>query len=784
MYPAHIRGDKNVQACREHCVNVGELAEMHLQSIGLGQTGYLAGLLHDCGKFTDTFAEYLQRAANGERVRRGSVIHSFAAVSFLLENYHDTPDDNDGIKSLTSEILACADGSHHGLFDCIDADSNSGFDYRLAKQREYDLQAVKHFFEECMEKDEIDGLFEKAVREVKGQVALLRSLCRTENRKGKDLQFLLSLMTRMITSAVVDADRRDTAAFMRNEPNIMQLRACMPWQECLTQLTVYLDTFPRKTDIQKARRSLSDLCAGASVKPTGIYTLNLPTGGGKTLSALRFALFHASKYDKERIFYISPLLSILDQNADVIRRALGHEEWILEHHSDIINEGKTEGELEQYEFLTETWDSPIVITTLVQFLNTLFSAKMSSVRRFHALKNSIVIIDEVQTVPGNMLTLFNLALAYLSAACNTTFILCSATQPEFGRIPYPIERKELLDRAVVSCYEPVFRRNIIIDKGHCRLEGTTQHIAELLTSHRSVLVVCNKKSESSMLFSLLQEQNVKTFHLSAGMCMAHRKEVLSHIRKSLETQEKIVCVSTQVIEAGVDISFDAVIRLSAGMDSIVQSAGRCNRNGESKALSPVWIVKCDDENLSRLQEIGDARAATEALLDAYKRTPEQFSEDLSSDQAIRFYYEKLYAGKARGFFDYTVSGDSIYSMLSDNCQRRNSAMYPYLMAQAFRSAGEAFQVFDTDQKTVIVPWQRGKDIIEKLWLETNGDLKDLLERAKPYTVSVYEYQFRKLQDSGAIQLLYDGVVAVLSDGYYDENTGIKEETNECSIQIW
>ena len=773
-FPAHINKDGTVQTVARHSENTGEIAKKNLCGLGLANTAYLAGLLHDAGKCTDQFRSYIEKASRGEDVRRGSVIHTFAAVRFLLNNYHSSPDAGAAsFRNITAEILSSAIGGHHGLFDCFDADMRCGFTHRINKQPEYDDGAMEGFFKEISDRDSLDRLFSCSVREITSKIQLIGSVSKCQD----DVCFYLSLLTRLITSALIDADRSDTASFL-NPDEYGEGRILTP--EMLREITANfnsrLSEFADVTPIQSARRELSELCFGAASEPGGVLRLNLPTGAGKTLSSLRYALRHAEVFGKERIFFISPLLSILEQNVQAIRSALGDDTVILEHHSDIVTDELSDDELSRYDLLCDSWNSPIVVTTLVQFLQTLFSGKTSSVRRFNSLANSVIVIDEVQTVPLKMLSLFNSAVNFLSSVCNTTVVLCSATQPYLEGIPRPlVGGKDIIAPDALKKYAAVFKRNRITYKGKRQLEEIPSLISELLGQYRSVLVVCNKKDQASALFDLTENICDNRYHLSAGMCTAHRKSTLSEMKECLKSKRKnrVLCISTQVIEAGVDISFDAVIRLCAGLDSIVQAAGRCNRNGECGSDAPVWIVDCLDENLSFLKDIHGAKEATESLIYSFEKETGRFDSDLSSDKSVEFFYRKLYAAKNRDYFDFVKKGyPSIYSMLAQNDAYSGKEGERFFLHQAFKTAGELFEVFDQEQKSVIVPWGGGKVVAEELLGSGEIVSKKVYDTAKPYTVSVFEYQFKRLSECSAITSVGDGQIWVLDENYYNSDTGI------------
>lgn len=353
--------------------------------------------------------------------------HTFAGVRFLLETYHDASGAN-RLEDVVCELLAYAAGAHHGIYDIGNETQENGFLRRkTASGIEYE-EAMENFTKYCASQTEIDQLFQAAVHELTPVFELLCNIATSED----EMQFYIGLLCRLLLSSVIEGDRRDTAEFMSGtqfsaEPvNFSEL-----WSQCLHTMEKKLNTLPLQQPIQQARRRISEQCKASAALPPGIYRLNVPTGSGKTLSSLRFALAHALQYEKQRIFFISPLLSILDQNGSVIRSFLQNDSLILEHHSNIIREASLSSDelLSAQELLIENWSAPITITTLVQLLHTLFSEKTACVRRMHALCNRVIIIDEIQTVPTKLLTLFHLALSFLSTVCGTTILLCSATQP-------------------------------------------------------------------------------------------------------------------------------------------------------------------------------------------------------------------------------------------------------------------------------------------------------------------------------------------------------------------
>ncbi|MCD7761407.1 MAG: CRISPR-associated helicase Cas3', partial [Clostridiales bacterium] len=553
------------------------------------------------------------------------------------------------------------------------------------------------------------------------------------------------------------------------------------WADCLARVEQKLDGLPHDSEIDQARREISARCKAGATLPSGVLRLNAPTGGGKTLASLRYALAHAEAAGKRRIIFVSPLLTILDQNAKVIRDYVQDDSLILEHHSNLVREESIPDRLDERELLMENWDAPIIITTLVQLLNTLFSGKMGAVRRFQALCGSIIVIDEVQTVPVKLLSLFTLAVNFLAEFCQATVVLCSATQPTMEQTAHPLHSpvRELLP------YDPalwaVFRRTELRDGGSASLDEIADLSRELLEEADSLLVVCNKKDEAQSLFHSLKDVDGDCFHLSAAMCPAHRQDVLQALNVSLEHREagKTLCVATQVVEAGVDISFARCLRLAAGMDSAVQTAGRCNRNGEAGpgAVAPVVVVQCKGEKLGNLPDIQRGKDATLDLFHAFRRKPERFGNDLASDASIQYYYQQLYARMPVGAQDGPVAVKdqtfTLFSLLSQNESLLPDERPPYYFQQAFRLAGSLFEVFDEDSIDVIVPYGEGKELIDKLNSSRAGhDLayaKQLLQQAKPYSVSLYRYQIDVLEREGALLPLCSGATALV--GHYDAQTG-------------
>ena len=374
--------------------------------------------------------------------------------------------------------------------------STVAFFHRQTKEGIFYDESRQGFLAEVADEEELERLFHSAVREMAPMLDRLAALSTQadDNEADRETAFYIGLLARMLLSAVIEGDRTDTAAFMDGiEPPVFPEDMRPIWTERLAFMEKKLAAFPRKTPIDLARHTISDTCAAGAARPGGVYRLNVPTGGGKTLASLRFALTHAAKWNCSRIIFTAPLLSILDQNAQVIRDYIGDDTLILEHHSNLAEPKETPERLQELELLTASWSAPIIITTLVQLLNTCFSGRTSAIRRFHALCGSVIVIDEVQTVPGKMLTLFNLAVNFLSEVCGATIVLCSATQPCLEAADHPLHRQPVDLVPQQKALWDVFKRTDIQNAGCAKLEELSQIVTEVLSSCDSLLVVCNTK---------------------------------------------------------------------------------------------------------------------------------------------------------------------------------------------------------------------------------------------------------------------------------------------------
>lgn len=808
---AHIRNDNGreyVQTVEEHCRKTAEYCRENLAPLELGELGYFIGLVHDMGKYSDKFQKYLRSSADGENVRRGSVNHTFAGVIYILENFNN----GDIIAKITAELAAFAVGSHHGMFDSYDPDKNSGFDHRLECSRqgiEYRL-AAERFHKCCAAEKQLKEYFQAAVKKLKVFEDKIFCMCQNKafcnlEEKG-DIQtsydFMLGMLARILLSALIDADRRDTAEFMSGSSHSKFKADKALWQGQLDYLEKKLGEFKADSVINCVRKDISDEAArfAANHSGGGVYRLNVPTGAGKTLTALRYAYTAAvnEKDNVSRIFCVMPLLSVLDQNAKVIRDNSFDKDIVTEHHSNVIKENLDADELDRYELICENWNNGIIITTLVQLLNTLFSGNTSCIRRMNALAGSVIIIDEVQSVPFKMLYMFNLAVDFLAYFCGCKVVLCSATQPCFEKVGYCIAQQE--DSNIIkpcSRITDTFRRTRINDmaKEYISLDGLTDLSLEIMEDSRNLLVICNTKRSALSLFKELKlrcSEDIKLYCLTAAMCMKHREDVLEEINRCLKSGEKMICVSTQLVEAGVDFSFESLIRLQAGLDNLAQSAGRCNRSFDYGHICSVYLVRADEnfEKLDKLEEIKNARRAAGSLLDRFRNDSSRYDDDILSGKSVAEYYQLLFKNIIdKDYYRYQIVkpfyNNNIFDMLSSNLEWSplDTLNRKYVLNQAFAEAGKQFTVFDDNTYDLIVPYdETAKKIIADMNSQKAGFdigfMAKLVSMAKPYTVSVFSNVFEELTHSGMIKSYNDGHIFTLDASCYDEMTGIALQRDE------
>ena len=621
-------------------------------------------------------------------------------------------------------------------------------------------------------------------------------------------EFYLGCLTRFLFSCLIDADRINSSDFEREaQKEVRHLTEKPDWQSAIDKLETHLASFENRYPIDEIRCKISDDCLKRATDSQGIYTLTVPTGGGKTLASLRYALHHAQKHNLDRIIYIIPYTSIIDQNAQAVREILG-EDWVLEHHSNL----EPEKQNWQDKLLSENWDKPIVFTTMVQFLDAWFGGGTRGARHIHPMTNAVLIFDEIQTLPVKCVHLFCNVLNWLMTFGKSTAVLCTATQPllgESGLQNFPEGKRESIaargllkqpahteimgtDEQREELYKKLSRVEIRFNEkaGGWNVEEAGAFLLEQFQTTPSCLFIVNTKKWAQELYQYCKGQNVPPealFHLSTNQCAAHRKAIFDTIKARLKNGKPVICISTQLIEAGVDISMACVIRALGGLDSIAQAAGRCNRHGEKKGKGQVWVLNLQEQDFTRI--LPDIQAGKNHA----ERVFRDFAgQDILQPAAMERYFE-YYFYQRSDEMSYSVKNSatgSLLDWLSDNALNpygekndKRSKPLPLLM-QSFKSAGRAFQAIGAPTHAVIVPYGEGAELIAKLCGEWDPkEMHRTLQKAQRYSVNVFPNVWDKLQKENALHETIEGSgIYYLNERYYNDEFGLSlDETSEMTF---
>lgn len=820
VFIAHKRtSDSSIQSLETHLTEVAEITARLASKIDSENAGRLIGLMHDFGKYSHTFQNYIKSGTgliNSDEDDyvdasglKGKIDHSTAGAQWVYQSLCKFGDKGQG--QICGQILALCIASHHsGLIDSLDLDGKFNFDRRINKEDE------KTHLSECLENAN-SLIIEKALSLATGDLVkeLLATLKPIVKQIGYEYsqghsaaivpEFNLGFYARFLFSCLIDADRINSADFESPDNELLRSKGLPDWNLAIERLETKLAGFAVDTEIAKIRKEISDQCLKKSVQPQGIYTLSVPTGGGKTLASLRYALHHARQHGLERIIYIIPYTSIIEQNAAEVRKILQLEgdivEWVLEHHSNL------EPELQTWrsKLVADNWDAPVIFTTMVQLLETLFSGGTRGVRRLHQLANSVLIFDEIQTLPINCVHMFCNAINFLTDHTHTTTVLCTATQPllnslrnpEKGQLHIPKENEIIPDvDALYQRLERVRVENKYKSEGWLR-DDVCQFAHELFEENQSCLIIVNTKQWAQDLFLGFQNigvDNTALFHLSTNQCPAHRKQILDLVRQRLKDKQPVLCVSTQLIEAGVDVSFANVIRFFAGLDSIAQAAGRCNRHGEltdkngESIKGQVYVLNPAHESTDMLAEIEIGKTQAQRVFS------EMPNVSILSPDAITRYFQYYFYDRAgemayRKKLDNGVD-DTLLNLLGSNAQnnyryknkqRVQEGLRPLLM-QSFMTAGKAFKAIDAPTNSVIVPYGDGKRLIAEL-CAANNDFSAkafyrLLKQAQKYSVNVFPNVWRKLEEANAVTEIQGEGVFYLDARHYSKLFGLSVEVVE------
>jgi CRISPR-associated endonuclease/helicase Cas3 len=700
------------------------------EAFGAADWGHLLGLWHDLGKYSRDFQEYLRAVAAPGGGSAARVDHSSCGAQHAATLFPD----------LVGRLLAyCIAGHHGGLPDYIGG--SSGLEARLTK-RVCDYSAAPN---ELSQKRE------------------LAKPPQTWDHDGQARAFQLSIFCRMLFSCLVDADFLATESFMRPDQAAGRRQA----QPALAELALVLDEYLASkeasspdTPVNHSRREVLRACRAAASLPSGFFSLTVPTGGGKTLSSLAFALAHARQHGLRRVIYAIPFTSIIEQNAEVFRAAFGRagRHVVLEHHSNFeppktADAPEDEAQTPWHRLAAENWDTPLVVTTNVQFFESLFACKPSRCRKLHRIARSVIILDECQTLP---VTLLKPTLRMLDELCRNygcTVVLCSATQPAVQhRDDFRIGLTGV--REIVSeplrLYESL-RRVEVERLGELDDAG----VIDRLRQHEQVLCVVNTRGHAARLFTALRaspEGSAGVFHLSAQMCAAHRTDVLARIRKRLDPDNPRLCqvVSTQLIEAGVDVDFPVVFRAMTGLDSVAQAAGRCNREGRLQR-GKVFVFDTD------VDPRGDLRSRRQIAAEVAP-----LHDDLLGLDALEHFFRLNYWSRKDDWDQQDILG--AFKASAGLCFQ-------------FRAAAEKYRLIPDTQKPVIVPYGRhGRRVIAQLSRLTQPPGRTFDRRLQRYTVGVYEQQFNQLRDNQSVALYHERFWVLENENAYHRDLGLLTDT--------
>lgn len=721
------------QSLEEHLTQVGDLAGSFARPFGAEQWARLAGRWHDLGKYAKAFQDYLVLSAEGDTHQaetRGRIDHSTAGARHAVET-------GGTLGHLLAYVIA---GHHSGLLDgrnegaCLDA--------RLRK--------VLEPWDDAPSSITSGDLSEPPA-------ALLVAL---EKRDA----FGAAFFTRMLFSCLVDADFLDTERFMVPE----RAEARSSWPEDLlrrmeTALEEHLRGFPATdSPVNALRAGVRTASLEAASREPGLFSLTVPTGGGKTLSSLAFALRHAIAHGLDRIIYVVPFTTIIEQNAAVFRGALASVDLpglplVLEHHSN-LDVGR---ETYTSRLATENWDAPLIVTTAVQFYESLFANRVSSCRKLHNVAKSVIILDEVQAIPVDFLKPCLRALRELAEHYGSSIVLCTATQPAVERrddfdigldgvreiIPEPSELYSALQRVEVEYLGSV----------------GDDSIADRLVQDDAALCIVNTRGHAKKLFDLIGAEQEGHFHLSALMCPEHRSQVLAEILERLRLGATCRVISTQLIEAGVDIDFPVVYRSLSGVDSIAQAAGRCNRNGHLPSKGRTIVFR--SEHVESEQFVRDtADCAHQVLLLS------EHDRDPLSPAAVEHYFSLYY-------WDQSARWDSRSVLAEFRLTQDRELPFDF----GFSTVSRSFQLIEDLGKPLIVPWQkRGESLVRRLREEGDFPSRSLRRALQRFTVSVPRSVWERHVGS-AIEMLAERY-PVLSDlSLYSENTGLDLAADQTPV---
>lgn len=701
-YIAHKDGERE-QTIKEHLIGTATLAGQFAEKFGSKDWGYCGGMLHDIGKYSEEFQKKINEDTNN------MVDHATAGAQLC--------------KKINLPVLDyCIAGHHAGLPDYGNTAERSSLCGRY-KKKIYNYEAYQE---------------EIKIPEIYTEPFDINTLSNPD--------FSLSTFTRMIYSCLVDADFLDTEYFMKN--GLVERQSGQSMNILLKKLENRILDWLKNNDIDTVNGRRTEIlrnCIEEGKRNRGIFRLTVPTGGGKTIASLAFALNHAVKHHMDRIIYVVPYISVIEQNAEVFREILGNEN-VLENHSNVDYEDSEE--LRPMQLASENWDKPVVVTTNVQFFESLFGNKSSKCRKIHNIANSVVIFDEAQMLPMDYLKPCISVIQELVDNYASSIVLCTATQPALEM--FFSSKDKMIE--LCPCVEEQFRffERVTYEKIG---KISQDELIMRMQGDQSILCIVNTKKAAQELYKKLREERKNIYHLSTNMYPKHRKRVLKLIRERLDNNEKCIVVSTSLVEAGVDLDFDIVYRQIAGLDSLIQAAGRCNRNGKKDlAKSKVYIFDFIDEKKVTNQKLQIETAAS--VLQDYEKV-----DDLTG---ISDYFKRLYHYRGTSLDKKNIMGE--FKQLRFN----------------FSKVAKEFKLIEENTKMIYINKElKAEELLNEL--KTKGASKERLREAGQYCVQIYGDErnenslFDKLYSNGMLRPISEDMqdfYELMSQKQYSDEWGL------------
>lgn len=713
---AHTRPGEPTEAWElldDHLKHVARVAGGFAAQFGAGEWGRVAGLWHDLGKYRASFQSYLRKAGGGpdtgsEECAPGRVDHSTAGAIHAI----------DVLGPIGRAVAYLIAGHHAGLPDSVGGDAS----LRSRLERREVLTDWP--------RDAIPEAILDPPRPATGP----------PSRDPRDLHLWL----RMLFSCLTDADFLATEAFIDAKKAALRRRDDPTITELAAGLQKWLgEHFPTPgSEVARARADVLRACYAGAGLPPGLFTLTVPTGGGKTLSSLAFALEHAKACGKHRVIYAIPYTSIVEQTAEVFRSIFGDR--VIEHHSNLDPEDPARDSLAR-RLAAENWDAPIIVTTNVQLFESLFAARSSRCRKLHNLVNSVIVLDEAQLLPPDFLDPIRHAMRGLVRDYGVSIVISTATQPaleiegarELAPDPAGLDRR---------------LRRVRYEWPASGVVSTWTEIAAAISRERQALCVVNRRDDARELFALIRSEE-GALHLSALMCGDHRSQVIRRIRERLASGHPVRLVSTQLVEAGVDLDFPVVYRAFAGLDSIAQAAGRCNREGRLPAPGRVVVFEPPTPSPPGLLRKAESKAR-EVLAGR--------QDDHIAPEMFWKFFDLLYKQGVNSLDRHDILG-----LLGRDA---------HLAEVQFRTAAERFRLVDeSGYAPVVVDWGRGAGLLAAL--KRGGPERRRMRLLQRFVVSIPAWQARRLQTAGDVEEVLPGLFAA-GPGLYDEATGLRTGGSE------